>query len=397
MQRVMLYSFLLIAGMTLSQLAIVQDYGAAITALTMIFLAYIMIEVGMEFDIDKSRLASYGVDYCIAMGAAAVPWVCAALYFWWWFGLGFKESLLVGRFASPTSAGILFTMLAAAGLAATWLYKKARVLAIFDDLDTVLLMIPLKMMLLGFQPKLLILIVVVIACLAAAYFLIHWLNVPTDTGWVALYALLVWLATYLFDYATDLHLEVLVPAFALGCIIKSDHLHGSAEYAAIPQPARHTERNWGTIFDLGVKGGFMLLAGMAMPRIALGEMSIGTIALHVVLITIVSNIGKCVPLLAYSEVATIRERLALSIGMFPRGEVGIGVLLVSLDIFRQQNLITNPAVQQSMTVGALSLALNLCLTGLFIVAAIQLLRPSGGVKERNTGTVYPIVPVKGKD
>jgi len=31
---------------------------------------------------------------------------------------------------------------------------------------------------------------------------------------------------------TDLHVEVLVPAFALGCVIKSDHLHGSAEYAA---------------------------------------------------------------------------------------------------------------------------------------------------------------------
>ena len=146
----------------------------------MIFLAYIMIEVGMEFDIDKSRLGSYAVDYGIAMGAAAVPWLCAALYFWWFFSLGFKESLLVGLFASPTSAGILFTMLAAAGLAATWVYKKARVLAIFDDLDTVLLMIPLKMMLIGFEPKLLILIFAVFLFLAAAYFCIHWLPVPTS-------------------------------------------------------------------------------------------------------------------------------------------------------------------------------------------------------------------------
>ncbi len=123
-------------------------------------------------------------------------------------------------------------MLAAAGLATTWLYKKARVLAIFDDLDTVLLMIPLKMMLIGFEPKLLILVLAVFVFLAAAYFCIHWLRVPTSNGWVAFYALLVWLATYAFDYATDLHSEVLVPAFALGCVIKSDHLHGSAEYAA---------------------------------------------------------------------------------------------------------------------------------------------------------------------
>jgi hypothetical protein len=46
------------------------------------FLAYIMIEVGMEFDIDKSRLSSYAVDYGIAMAAAAVPWLCAAIYFY---------------------------------------------------------------------------------------------------------------------------------------------------------------------------------------------------------------------------------------------------------------------------------------------------------------------------
>ena len=67
--------------MGLSQLPIVQSFSAAITTLTMIFLAYIMIEVGMEFDIDKSRLGSYAVDYGIAMGAAAVPWLCAGALF----------------------------------------------------------------------------------------------------------------------------------------------------------------------------------------------------------------------------------------------------------------------------------------------------------------------------
>ena len=260
MRRVITYSLLLVAGMVLSQLPIVQSSNTVIATLTMIFLAYIMIEVGMEFDIDKSRLGSYAVDYGIAMAAAAVPWLCAALYFWWFFGLGFNESLLVGRFASPTSAGILFTMLAAAGLAATWVYKKARVLAIFDDLDTVLLMIPLKMMLIGFEPKLLILVFAVFLFLAAAYFCIHWLTVPTSNGWIALYALLVWGMTYAFDYATDLHLEVLVPAFALGCVIKSDHLHGSAEYAAANTKPAVQEPTSQAILDWGIKGGFMLLA-----------------------------------------------------------------------------------------------------------------------------------------
>jgi Kef-type K+ transport system membrane component KefB len=85
----------------------------------MIFLAYVMIQVGMEFEIDKNDLRKYGVDYLIAMAAAAVPWLTAAAYFWWFFQIGAAESLLIGRFAAPTSAGILFTMLAAAGLAAT--------------------------------------------------------------------------------------------------------------------------------------------------------------------------------------------------------------------------------------------------------------------------------------
>jgi Kef-type K+ transport system membrane component KefB len=373
MRRVIIYSLLLVGGMALSQLSVVQSFSTVIATVTMIFLAYIIIEVGMEFDIDKSRLSSYAVDYAIAMAAAAVPWVCAALYFWWWFGLGFKESLLVGRFASPTSAGILFTMLAAAGLAATWLYKKARVLAIFDDLDTVLLMIPLKMMIIGFEPKLLLLVFAVVFLLAVAYFCIHWLQVPTSNGWIVVYALLVWAVTYAFDYATDLHVEVLVPAFALGCVIKSDHLHGSAEYAAMSPTTSAHSNDVEAIIDWGVKGGFMLLAGMALPAVQLGGMSLVGVLAHVVIITIVSNIGKCVPMMAYSDEAGLRERLALSIGMFPRGEVGIGVLLVSLEIFRQQNILDASGVQQSMTIAALSLALNLALTGVFIIAVVRLL------------------------
>jgi Kef-type K+ transport system membrane component KefB len=374
MRRVIIYSVLLIAGMGLSQLPSVQSASSLISTLTMIFLAYIMIEVGMEFDIDKSRLSAYAVDYGIAMGAAAIPWLCAALYFVWFFGLGLKESLLVGRFASPTSAGILFTMLAAAGLASTWLYKKARVLAIFDDLDTVLLMIPLKMMFIGFEPKLLILTLAVFLSLAAAYFCIHWLRVPTSNGWIFIYALIVWGVTYAFDYVTDMHLEVLVPAFALGCVIKSDHLHGSAEFGAAEAKPRAHEPVAQALLDWSIKGGFMLLAGMALPPLQLGDMGIATGLAHLVLITIVINIGKCLPLAAYSQEATLRERLALSIGMFPRGEVGIGVLLASLDMFRQENILSLTAVQESMTLGALSLALNLALSGLFLILVIRLLR-----------------------
>ena len=122
-------------------------YKHVIRVVTMVHLSYIMINVGFEFDVDKSNLRQYGKDYLVACTAAAFPWIFCSLYLM--YGLGefnveWKMALVAGRFAAPTSAGILFTMLEAAGMKDTWLFRKARVLAIFDDLDTILFMLPLK-------------------------------------------------------------------------------------------------------------------------------------------------------------------------------------------------------------------------------------------------------------
>ena len=113
--------------------------------LMFICLAFIMINVGREFELDKTKWRSYTTDYFIAMATAAVPWLLIAFYYIFFLdtGLSWQNNLLISRFAAPTSAGILFTMLAAAGLKREWIYKKTQVLAIFDDLDTILLMIPL--------------------------------------------------------------------------------------------------------------------------------------------------------------------------------------------------------------------------------------------------------------
>ena len=62
MKRVIVYSLLLIAGMGFSQFGFAEAWPEVIAALTMILLAYIMIEVGMEFDIDKSHLGQSGAD-----------------------------------------------------------------------------------------------------------------------------------------------------------------------------------------------------------------------------------------------------------------------------------------------------------------------------------------------
>lgn len=177
MKKVAVYSLLLIVGLVGSQVLpslageSAPALGEVVSLLTLVGLAFIMIHVGYEFELDKSNLRSYGWDYVVAMTAAAFPWIFVALYFMfvmlprevWTSPQAWSEVLLAARFAAPTSAGVLFSMLAAAGLSATWLFQKARVLAIFDDLDTVLLMIPLTMLIVGFAPQMVLIVVVMAA------------------------------------------------------------------------------------------------------------------------------------------------------------------------------------------------------------------------------------------
>jgi hypothetical protein len=135
-RRVLLYSILLILGLAASQIlpplagARYHTIAEAVRLATMACLAFIMIHVGYEFEIDKSRVRQYGWDYLVAGTAAFFPWVFCAIYFMMvvspaneWASSGrWKETLLVARFAAPTSAGVLFSMLAAAGLSScsTW-------------------------------------------------------------------------------------------------------------------------------------------------------------------------------------------------------------------------------------------------------------------------------------
>lgn len=121
MKKVLLYSGLLIAGLIASQAgaALAPAAFAAVSPFvkiaTMFCLAYIMIGVGLEFDIDKSNPRQYGWDYLVAATAAAFPWIFCALYFVfamspatsWGDADTWKQSLLVSRFSAPTSAGVL--------------------------------------------------------------------------------------------------------------------------------------------------------------------------------------------------------------------------------------------------------------------------------------------------
>jgi Kef-type K+ transport system membrane component KefB len=356
MRKVLLYSVLLVAGMGLSQIPGVAEWRWFSEALTMICLAYIMIEVGLEFVIDKRNIGQYGKDYLIAATAAGFPWIFCAIYFIAMFGLGQKESWLLGRFASPTSAGVLFTMLAAAGLASTSVFKKARVLAIFDDLDTVLFMIPLQMWIVGLKPVMFVVVVIIALLLWFAYRYLHQIKIPINSRAMLIYGFILWVICTAFYKVTHVHFEVLLPAFCLGCAIyNAGHSEGLAEH--------EKTKKW---FDLDhiIKALFMLMVGLSLPKINLEGTGLSILIGHVLLLTLLSNIGKCFPLLCYRTSMSLKERLALSVAMFPRGEVGGGVLVVSLSY---------GIGGIAATTAALSLALNLLMTGAFILVVKRLI------------------------
>ena len=183
MRKVLSFSGFLMLGLVVSQFLPMMagdGYGAVkyiSNVLLYVCLSFIMINVGREFVLDKTRWKSYAQDYFIAMATAALPWFMIAIYYvfvllppdFWNSWEAWKENLLLSRFAAPTSAGILFTMLAAIGLKSSWIYKKIQVLAIFDDLDTILLMIPLQIMMIGLRWQLIIVVVIVFLLLSIGW------------------------------------------------------------------------------------------------------------------------------------------------------------------------------------------------------------------------------------
>jgi Kef-type K+ transport system membrane component KefB len=133
----------------------------------------------------------------------------------------------------------------------------------------------------------------------------------------------------------------------------------------------------------------MVLVGLSMPSFISGPSSEtagpassyiaqaaipdwGTIGWYVLIVTVLANLGKMFPAFTYRKEAHWKERLAVAIGMWPRGEVGAGVLVISLGYGLGGPLVT---------VAVLCLALNLLLTGFFIWIVKRLLK--------NTPTLAP--------
>ena len=380
MRKVLSFSAFLLVGLFVAQYLPAwsgSDYGTVKTVanvLLYICLGFIMINVGREFEVDKSRWQTYAKDYFVAMATAAMPWFLIAIYYifvllppeYWNSWEAWKENLLLSRFAAPTSAGILFTMLAAIGLKSSWIYKKIQVLAIFDDLDTILLMIPLQIMMIGPRWQLLVIILIVFLLLSFGWKKLSKYNMRQDWKAILFYSVLVFAATQslylitknLYGAEASIHIEVLLPAFVLGMVMKHKEIDTAWERKA----------------STGVSFIFMFLVGMSMPPllgISLSEdaaavgsvtgsqemMPWALIIVHVIMVSLLSNVGKLFPVFFYRD-RKLSERLALSIGMFTRGEVGAGVIFIALGY----NL-GGPA----LVISVLTIVLNLILTGIFVL------------------------------
>ena len=381
MKKVLSFSLMLIVGLVLSQTlpGVMGDSYAGLSDAVYILLgcclAFIMINVGREFELDKSNVGSYVKDYCVAMLAAAAPWLLIAVYYiffllppeFWGSGAAWKETLLLSRFAAPTSAGILFSMLAALGLQQRWIYRKIQVLAIFDDLDTILLMIPLQIVMIGLHWQMGVILFVVVGLLYFGWKKMSCFKMRQEWWAIMIYAVLVFGLTHVIYVVTEhffghddaLHIEVLLPAFVLGMVIKREHCE-----------SKNDER-----ITTAISLFFMLLVGMSMPQISASVNSAGqsimasqpmpswgVIALHVLAVSVLSNVGKLVPMLFYRN-HSIKERLALSIGMFTRGEVGAGVMFIALGY----NI-----GGAALLISVLTLVLNLILTGGFVLIVKRL-------------------------
>lgn len=385
MKKVLSFSVFLLVGLAVSQVLpfIAGDATRSVKVVTDIFLyiclAFIMINVGREFEIDKSRWKSYALDYFVAMVAAAMPWLLIALYYifvlfpstQWGSGDLWKETLLISRFAAPTSAGILFTMLAALRLKSSWMYKKIQVLAIFDDLDTILLMIPLQVFMIGMKWQMAVILTVVIFLLVFGWKQMGRYGMRQDWKAILGYSVIVIVFTqgiyhiseYFLGPHEGIHIEVLLPAFVLGMVMKPQHIESKTEEKV----------------STAISYFFMFLVGVSMPQFigldmnsqptnpdsvtaSLPMMSWGMIAVHVVVVSLLSNIGKLMPLAFYRD-RKFSERLALSIGMFTRGEVGAGVIFIAISYSLGGPL---------LLISVLTIVLNLILTGGFVMLVKKL-------------------------
>ena len=155
---------------------------------------------------------------------------------------------------------------------------------------------------------------------------------------------------HMYGEEASIHIEVLLPAFVVGMIMRHKHIDTKIEHQ---------------VSDF-ISYLFMFLVGVSMP-VFMGV----DFALHVVIVSFLSNIGKLFPLFFYRD-RMKRERLALSIGMFTRGEVGAGVIFIALGYG-----LGGPM----LIISVLTIVFNLILTGIFVIWVEKLTRSAYNLEQ----------------
>lgn len=160
-------------------------------------------------------------------------------------------------------------MLAAAGLSNTWVFRKTRILAIFDDLDTVILMIPLQILMVGMVWQLGGMLAAIAAILLFGYKFYKRLTWRASWPHVLLYAFtLTVISESIYYFSKDasanigLHIEVLLPAFILGCALKPEP-NTKVTIPGEDAPGLQAEELAGFV----VSCIFIFLVGFSMPNI----------------------------------------------------------------------------------------------------------------------------------
>ena len=232
-------------------------------------------------------------------------------------------------------------------------------------------MIPLQIFMIGMKWQMAAILTIVVFLLILGWKRMGSYNMRQDWKAILFYSIIViavtqgiyFLSEHIFGKHEGVHIEVLLPAFVLGMVMKHVHIDSK------------TEENFAT----GISYFFMFLVGMSMPQfigidLSAGSagagsitgsqpmMSWGMIALHVVIVSALSNVGKLMPLFFYRD-RKFSERLALSIGMFTRGEVGAGVIFIAIGY--------NLGVP-ALLISVLTIVLNLILTGGFVMLVKKL-------------------------
>merc|ERR1712206_35423 len=174
----------------------------------------------------------------------------------------------------------------------------------------------------------------------------HKFVIPHSWPWVLMYAFIIGTALWLlegltreFSHCTWIFvIAVLIPSFTLGCITYDPKMETSQSYKhiEIELTEEFIERqeyidSHAPCMETFMGCAFMFFVGLSMPSLtALNGLTTSAVIVHVGALNILMLLGKMVIYFFYSNETNKTMRLALSLAMCPRGEIGASVIIITI-------------------------------------------------------------------